>query len=175
MAQQNQRFAVRRLKYTMLVVYALLALCGCGSSRKVVYSEESIVREDTTWRNVSYLHGMTVRLSDVVGTHAGVKIRYTKYDTDKPSVPETGLPPVLETGEVDVALDQVQNIEVSAVDSTRVQEEAGASSAMQGSTRDRKTTEREETNLFKYISHIITGIIVLLALTWMYKLYKRFF
>lgn len=149
-----------------MAAFSLLALCGCGSSRKTFRSEENIVREDTTWKALSYLHGNKVRLTDMVSTDMGVRIKYIKYDTDKPKDQVTGLPPIKEEGEVTLDFNREQNTDTEVTDSTYVQSDEGSYSQTESDTSTEEIKEREETDILNDLKWIaVLAVAILVALT----------
>lgn len=159
----------------ILLVALVAILFGCGSSKTTVISEENIVHEDTTWKNLSYLHGMKVKLTDMVSTDMGVRIRYTKYDTSKPKDKETGLPPVEEEGEIGLDFNQEQKTDADVADSTQFQSDGGSSSRTESDKSTEEVKEREETNVINDLKWLAILIVVIAVILTIYRLRKKIF
>lgn len=158
----------RLVKFKFLLVLVTI-LFGCGSSRKAVYSDKNVIREDSTWKNLSYLHGTKVRLTDLVSTDMGIKIRYTRYDTGKPNDDVTGLPPVEEEGEVELDFNQDRKTDADVADSTQTKVSEESVYKTEETSHYQEAAERDETDLFKDIKGVAICTAILLFVLMIYR------
>lgn len=150
-----------------MAAFSLLILYGCGSNRKAVYTEDYTVRADTSWKTLSYLHGKSTKLTDIATTDMGIKIKYTRYDTDKSKDAVTGLQPIEEEGEVEIMVNREQKTDTVVADSTHIHADIKSLSKTETGTSVNSVTEHEETNIFndlKWAAFALLSLALLLML-----------
>ena len=132
--------------FCRLLLLAVL-LSACGSTRKCTETEARQFRTDSAGEELKAFQTNNVDLTDLVRTDLDIRIDFVRYDTDKPTNPETGLPPVKETGQVTVDVGRQRDIAVHQRDTSVVEREKTAESVQEDDGRMSVRKEHEETTL----------------------------
>lgn len=137
-------------------------LTACGSSQKTSVTDVHDIHRDSVSSVMAYQHTRDSFLTYFVKKHGVVQVHWTEYDTDKPTDPSTGRPPVKAEAKAEIKMDSHQQSAIAVNDSVQATARSDFTSDSSRNIHQNTETIKEGSSFFDNLRQTAVVLVVCL-------------
>ncbi|MGL4519611.1 MAG: hypothetical protein ACRCUJ_08055 [Phocaeicola sp.] len=151
------------------IVLLAIVLCSCGSSSKASKSNVEERSKESVKEELSVVANSHVTLSSLTTIDGAWLAKITRFDTDKPKDPDTGLHPVKEEVSMSGTFKKKEDATAEKADSSSVVANMNKDVDIERKEEIDMSTARKETTVPKQIGWLCAGFALLVVVIWLVR------